>query len=138
MARKSTPRTRPPAPEPDTGSPLVPQLPKDEHEEELIDEALKQDTDALRDDLNALRSDIASLAATVKEMMVGKAREASSAAGENLDELRDRVEQMAEQVRDRGRAASEKLQRQVEERPLTSLLVAFAAGLVISRLLDRR
>ncbi len=42
MARKSTPRTRPPAPEPDTGSPLVPQLPKDEHEEELIDEALTE------------------------------------------------------------------------------------------------
>ena len=101
-------------------------------------DAVKQDTDAVRDDLNALRSDIASLAATVKELMVGKAREASSAAGENLDELRDRVEQMAEQLRDRGRAASEKLQRQVEERPLTSLLVAFAAGLVISRLLDRR
>lgn len=28
--------------EKDTGSPLVPQLPKDEHEEELIDEALTE------------------------------------------------------------------------------------------------
>lgn len=101
-------------------------------------EAVKNDTDALRDDLNALRSDIASLAATVKELMVSKARDAGAAAGENLDELRDRVEQLAEQAKERGRAASEKLQRQVEERPLTSLLVAFAAGLVISRLLDRR
>ena len=42
MARKSTPRTRPPAPEQDTGSPLAPHLPKDEHEEELIDEALTE------------------------------------------------------------------------------------------------
>lgn len=42
MAKKST--TRPPRPDsdPDTGSPLVPELPKDEHEEELIDEALTE------------------------------------------------------------------------------------------------
>lgn len=101
-------------------------------------DAVRNDTDALRDDLTALRSDIASLAATVKELMKSKARHAGAAASENIDDLRDRVEQAAEQVRERGRAASESLKHQVEERPLTSLLVAFAVGLVISRLLDRR
>ena len=33
---------RPPKPEEDQGSDLVPELPKDEHEEELIDEALTE------------------------------------------------------------------------------------------------
>jgi hypothetical protein len=42
MANKSTTNSQPPAEEKETGSPLVPQLPKDEHEEELIDEALTE------------------------------------------------------------------------------------------------
>jgi hypothetical protein len=42
MANKSTTKSQPPAPEKDTGSPLEPRLPRDEHEEELIDEALTE------------------------------------------------------------------------------------------------
>lgn len=42
MARKSTPRSKPAGTRKGTGSPLVPELPRDEHEEELIDEALTE------------------------------------------------------------------------------------------------
>jgi hypothetical protein len=42
MANKSTTNSQPPAKEEKGGSPLVPTLPKDEHEEELIDEALTE------------------------------------------------------------------------------------------------
>lgn len=42
MATKSTTNDQPPRLEKDQGSELVPQLPKDEHEEELIDEALTE------------------------------------------------------------------------------------------------
>jgi hypothetical protein len=42
MANKSTTNSQPPAPKGKGGSKLVPNLPKDEHEEELIDEALTE------------------------------------------------------------------------------------------------
>jgi hypothetical protein len=42
MANPSATRPEPAAPEQDKGSPLVPELPKDEHEEELIDEGLTE------------------------------------------------------------------------------------------------
>jgi putative Mg2+ transporter-C (MgtC) family protein len=42
MTTKPTPDPKPPASDRDTGSPLVPELPVDEHEEELIDEALTE------------------------------------------------------------------------------------------------
>jgi hypothetical protein len=42
MANKSTTNSQPGAQEKESGSPLVPQLPKEEHEEELIDEALTE------------------------------------------------------------------------------------------------
>ena len=77
-------------------------------------DSIKGDVEALREDLNALRSD------------------------ESIDELRERLERLADEARLRSRAASETIQRQVEERPLTSLLVAFALGMVISRFFDRR
>ena len=101
-------------------------------------DSIKGDVEALREDLNALRSDIGSLAATMKDIMTGAVRSAGSAAEENIEELRQRLERLAEEAWHRGRAASETIQRQVEERPITSLLVAFALGLVISRLFDRR
>lgn len=101
-------------------------------------DSIKSDVEALREDLEALRSDIGSLAATVKDIMGGAVRGAGDAAEENIEEIRQRLERLAETARLRGRAASETIQRQVEERPITSLLVAFALGLVISRLFDRR
>ena len=101
-------------------------------------DSIRDDVDALREDLDALRSDIGSLAATMKDLLGSAARSAGSAAEENIEEIRQRLERLADEVRDRGRAASETIQRQVEERPITSLLVAFALGLVISRLFDRR
>jgi hypothetical protein len=42
MASTSRTNSRPAAQEKESGSPLVPQLPKDDHEEELIDEALTE------------------------------------------------------------------------------------------------
>ena len=101
-------------------------------------DSIKGDVEALREDLNALRADIGSLAATIKGMMGNATRSAGTAAEESIDELRERLERLADEARLRGRAASETIQRQVEERPLTSLLVAFALGMVISRLFDRR
>ena len=101
-------------------------------------DSINDDVEALREDLNALRSDIGSLAATMKGLMGNAARNAGNAAEENIEELRLRLERLADEARLRGRAASETIQRQIEERPITSLLVAFALGLVISRLFDRR
>ncbi len=81
------------------------------------------DLDALKEEIDALRSDFKALA-----------RHAGNGAMEKLSEhgqrVYDRVHDGSERV---VRAAS----HEIEERPLTSVLIAFAVGFVGGRLLAR-
>ena len=93
-------------------------------------EALKSDISKMREDIDAL------LSAIVAEQ------------AENLEDLKDEATSQADRVKRAGRAAFdrakaqgnaslESLEETVQARPITSLLVAFGAGLVIAQLLRR-
>lgn len=85
------------------------------------------DLDKVKEDLAALRKDLSALADAYKENARGQA--AGVAA---------RARSGAEQVGAKAREGVSVVSHQIEERPLTSALVAFAAGLAIGKLLDRR
>ncbi|MDB5366388.1 MAG: hypothetical protein JWM77_2315 [Rhodospirillales bacterium] len=86
--------------------------------------------DTVRDDLTKLSSDIANLAASLKDGATDTAREQLAAA-------RDRFERLTEEARSRGEEQLEGLAATIEERPLTSVLIAFGVGVILGRLLDR-
>lgn len=92
----------------------------------------------LKDDAARLRDDLESLARSILE--AGKA--GSSEARERLEtEARKRLEQLkhvAGAAREKGERARETVESQIKERPITSVLVAFGAGLLLGKLLDRR
>ena len=90
----------------------------------------ESDFDTVRDDLTKLSNDIASLAASLKDGATESAREQLAAA-------RDRFDRLTEQARSRGEEQLDKLAATIEERPLTSVLVAFGVGLILGRLFDR-
>lgn len=86
-----------------------------------------KETDALRDDLDKLRDDVSHLTETLKNM-------ASTRGNEAYDRLRQTADQTRTRVRDTANAAA----HQVEERPLTSVLIAFGVGLLLGIIFDRR
>ncbi len=88
------------------------------------------DIQAIMNDLASLKDDIAKLTKNVGN----NAYEASSAAADQIGAEATRAyNNMAAQ----GQRSAKKIGQQVEEQPLTALLIAFALGFVGSRVLSR-
>ena len=92
---------------------------------------LKADVDALRADLDALRGDLGQILGTLKVKTTNRAES-------ELDAMRSRIERLAGDVQSSGRETARKVEEQIEERPFTSIAMAFAVGLMLGRLFDRR
>lgn len=91
---------------------------------------VKTDIEAIGDDIASLKRDLAALAEHVKRGAVSGATGAAAQLSSEASDLYDRV---ASESANSAKALS----RQIEEQPLTSLLIAFALGFVGSRLLPR-
>lgn len=92
------------------------------------------DFDAIVSDLAALRQDFADL---MSQMKSGALKGANGAAENILSQLGDRVSHLYDSVTAQGERSVKAVSRQVEERPVVSLLVAFGVGFIASRLLSR-
>lgn len=78
------------------------------------------DLEALKSDLAALRDDLASLSASLLGEGAKGARAARAAVEERIS------------------SATEEVEHFVEERPFTTMLIAFGAGMLAAALLRRR
>ena len=95
------------------------------------------DLDKLKDDITALRADLSSLTKSMKAMSNSAVEDVQALGAEKLDELRAEIERASGEVRKKGEASVAEIERAVQERPLMSLLAAFGAGMLITRLMDR-
>jgi ElaB/YqjD/DUF883 family membrane-anchored ribosome-binding protein len=93
--------------------------------------AAKEDFDALRSDLHTLREDFGALVNTLKN-------NASSRAEAELEAVRQRIATLSNDLQTTGQQQLRKVEDQVGERPYTSLAIAFATGLIVGRMFDRR
>ena len=85
----------------------------------------------LRSDVAELREDMAALVKTMKDAGVEQGHHF-------YDRAQERARETGEAVRERAHEAYNAVGREVEERPLTSVLAAFGTGFVVGMLLDRR
>ena len=85
---------------------------------------------AVKDDLAKLRADIANLSAALKDLT-------SDAVHEQIDSLKGRFDHLTSDAKDRGRQALDDLADHIEERPVSSVLIAFGVGILLGRLFDR-
>ncbi len=92
------------------------------------------DFDTIVDDLATLKRDFARL---MEQMKTGAIDGASETAENLLRQLNERASELYENMSDQGERSIKAISRQVEERPITSLLVAFGIGMIASRLLSR-
>jgi ElaB/YqjD/DUF883 family membrane-anchored ribosome-binding protein len=99
--------------------------------ESRIERDLKSDVDSIRSDIETLRKDLA----TVLDRIKGTATNRAEA---ELQALQKRINKIADDVQTSGREGLRAFEERIEERPLVSLGIAFAIGLVIGRHFDRR
>jgi ElaB/YqjD/DUF883 family membrane-anchored ribosome-binding protein len=97
----------------------------------MAERDLSKDVDAIKSDLDALRKDLASIVETVKGT-------AKSRAESEIDALQKRLNQIATDVQSSGRDSLRAVEGQIGDKPLVSVAVAFAVGLVLGKLFDRR
>ena len=92
------------------------------------------DFDAIVRDLAALRQDFTDL---MSQMKSGALKGANDATENILGQLGDRASHVYDSVTAQGERSVKAVGRQIEERPVMSLLIAFGVGFIASRLLIR-
>jgi ElaB/YqjD/DUF883 family membrane-anchored ribosome-binding protein len=91
----------------------------------------KTELDAIADEVATLKRDLAALMTHMRgDGIAGAARQATAQLGEEAREFYDRL--AAE-----GERTAQAISRHVDEQPLASVLLAFAAGFLAGRVLAR-
>lgn len=93
-----------------------------------------EQTNRVAEDIAALKEDVAALIRQMKEIA---RREAGRVGQDAADTISERAADMYETVSETGRRSADRIGAHVEEKPVTSLLLAFAAGFVFSKILTR-
>ena len=97
----------------------------------MAERDLNKDVDAIKADLTALRKDLAGIVETVKTSAKGRAES-------EIEALQERLNKIAADVQGSGREGLRAVEGQIEDKPLVSVAIAFAVGLMLGRLFDRR
>ena len=91
---------------------------------------VEKDFDTLRSDLDTLRKDFTTLVSTLKDT-------ASSRAEAELNAVRQRVATFGHDLQATGQQQLRSAEMKIGEQPLMSVVIAFATGLVVGRLMNR-
>jgi ElaB/YqjD/DUF883 family membrane-anchored ribosome-binding protein len=83
------------------------------------------------EDLAALRADIAKLTTSVAELAKGQASSAASSMVDAIDQARQKVSDTAGDAQSRMKSAAGDLEASIERNPLTAVMIALVAGLVV-------
>ena len=101
----------------------------------MAERDIQAELDTLREDLSVLRRDVGALLKALRDTGAEQAVE----AGNNVkEEAMHRMEQIKEafgSAKDAGRRLCKQAHRKLGDKPVTSVLAAFAVGVVIGRLL---
>jgi ElaB/YqjD/DUF883 family membrane-anchored ribosome-binding protein len=102
-----------------------------QRETSMAERDLSKDVDAIKSDLDALRKDISSVVQTIKGT-------AKNRAESEIEALQKRINQIASDVQTSGRDSLRAVEGQIGEKPLVSVAIAFAIGLMLGRVFDHR
>ena len=94
------------------------------------DNEAASDIEALRADISALKKDLTVALAHLKSGAVNGARNATA-------HIADSASGLSESLVAQGERAAKSVGDHIEQQPFTSVLVAFSAGLLLSRFLSR-
>ena len=92
----------------------------------MAERNLDKEFDALRADLGTLKDDLAAIA-----------RAAGRKGGKAINEQATRLGELADDALDYGRDGVNVLEQRIAAQPLSSLLIAFGVGVLLSKLVGR-
>jgi len=102
---------------------------------------LEEEFDTLEADLDTLRKDISSLVRSFGDAATDevktRGRRARAAVGHVTDRAGEVWDDATNEASRRGRQGVAALEQRIEERPFTSVLVAFGIGVLIGKLINR-
>ncbi|HKL20454.1 MAG TPA: hypothetical protein VJ904_01535 [Tichowtungia sp.] len=91
----------------------------------------------LREEFASLKSDVSEIGKTLSQLASSAANEGRERVRDVAEEGRDRIRNAANQSREQARQSWNAFEKEVEERPMTSLAVALGLGFILGKLLDR-
>jgi len=97
----------------------------------------EQDQPSFEAEFERLRDDVASLMETAKEVAAREAHGVAETVRDGIDGAAQRVRSGSKRVKDRAQDAATSLQANVEEHPISSVLLALGLGVVAGMLLRR-
>ena len=103
-----------------------------------MEQQSSNEVDALRAELEKMREEMSKLTSSDMQSTRDFAKEIQSELRNTLNQARDKGRDFLDQAKEGGDKAIGKLEKQIEERPLLTLLIVFIAGLLLAKLFERR
>jgi ElaB/YqjD/DUF883 family membrane-anchored ribosome-binding protein len=97
---------------------------------------VSQDIDALKEDIRQLRQDVASLTGSLKKAAHGGAEFGKARAQDELDRLYEQFKETYESVRQETDRAKSGFEKEIGDRPFTTMLGAFVVGMVLGKFMS--
>ena len=95
---------------------------------------LQQDIEHLKAELAKVRGDLKDVLSAAKDVSASSATTIKDKVGEKIDDMKE----VLEAAKEKGGKVVEKAQTTIQERPLTSVLIAFGVGVLVAKLLSSR
>ena len=96
--------------------------------------ALAPDIDQVKQDILALTRDLATLMEKMKTIAV---EDSGDAVRDSVEAIGSKARALYDRVAAQGEHSAKAVGREIEARPVLSLLIAFAVGFCVSRLISR-
>ena len=100
------------------------------------------ETDAIREDIQKLQNDLKDMFHSVGEQSKEKLQESKQRLEAAIKSLQGQAAKKFDAIYDslseQGQDVVKKSRKQIEDRPLTAVIIAFAAGMIFDRLIGRR
>jgi ElaB/YqjD/DUF883 family membrane-anchored ribosome-binding protein len=103
---------------------------------------ISTEIDAIREDIQKLQNDLKDMFHSVGEQSKEKLQESKQKLEAAIKSLQgqaaEKFDEVYDSLREHSQDAVKKSRKQIEERPLTAVFIAFAAGILFDRLIGRR
>lgn len=111
---------------------------KNKEENTMADRNLQQELDSLKTNFNQLKKDWDEMAATGGSMAGDVLAATKKKFDEEAQKLMENLQKAAETVQDHGKKMYDQVERQVEEKPVTSLMTTLGVGFIIGWLIGKK
>ena len=97
-----------------------------------------QTAEELREEFEALRNEVTEVLSMLKEQGKEGAEKITDKVEAELEEYKEKAREGLEAAYEQGGEGLEEIGERIRKNPVASLLIAFGAGYVISKILDKR